>query len=133
MQMSRLSEKRPKRNKQMNKCVNRLRRAKRGRSKIRELGAYRLSVTRTSKHTYAQIFDSNGAHVLASASSLEKELRAQIPYGGNIAAAVIVGKEIALRAQKIGIDKIAFDRSGYRYHGRLKALADAAREYGLKF
>ena len=117
----------------MDKSVARLRRAKRSRAKIRELDVYRLSVTRSSKHIYAQVFKSDGSRVLASASSVDKELRGQIDYGGNLSAAAAVGKAIATRAIEAGVSEVAFDRSGYQYHGRLKALADAAREHGLKF
>ena len=117
----------------MNKSAARLRRAKRSRAKIRELGAYRLSITRSPRHIYAQIFRPDGSQVLASASSVDKELRDQIGYGGNLSAAAAIGKAIAVRARAVGVSEVAFDRSGYQYHGRLKALADAAREHGLKF
>ena len=117
----------------MDKKNARLRRARRGRAKIRELGVHRLSVTRTPKHIYAQVFASDGSQVIASASSIDKDLRAQISYGGNTAAAAAVGEAIAKRAKAAGVERVAFDRSGYQYHGRLKALADAAREHGLDF
>jgi|TARA_B110000438_G_scaffold219247_1_gene212191 large subunit ribosomal protein L18 len=92
-----------------------------------------MSIFRTPRHIYAQIIDPSGGRVLASASSLEAELRADLQHGGNIAAAAVVGKRIAEKAIAAGVDTVAFDRSGFRYHGRVKALADAAREGGLKF
>jgi large subunit ribosomal protein L18 len=92
-----------------------------------------MSIFRTPRHIYAQIIDPSGGRVLASASSLEAELRADLQHGGNIAAAAVVGKRIAEKAIAAGVDRVAFDRSGFRYHGRVKALADAAREGGLKF
>jgi len=111
----------------------RLRRARQTRLRIRELGAVRLTVHRTNVHIYAQITSSGGDKVLASASSLEKELRAKLKSGGNKSAAEAVGQRIAEKAKAAGIETVAFDRSGYRYHGRVKALADAARAGGLKF
>lgn len=117
----------------LSKKDNRLRRARRTRAKIRELGAVRLSVYRTPRHIYAQILASDGATVLASASTVQKSLRGDLKSTGNIEAAEAVGKSIAERAKEAGIDQVSFDRSGYRYHGRVKALADAAREAGLKF
>ena len=111
----------------------RLRRARQTRLKIRELGAARLSVHRTNAHIYAQIITGSGDKVLASASTAEKELRGQVKNGGNSKAAELIGQRIAERAQKIGVTSVAFDRSGYRYHGRVKALAEAARASGLKF
>jgi len=111
----------------------RLRRARQTRLKIRELGAARLCVHRTNSHIYAQIISGAGDKVLASASTAEKELRGKVKNGGNAKAAELIGQCIAERAQKIGIQNVAFDRSGYRYHGRVKALADAARAGGLKF
>jgi large subunit ribosomal protein L18 len=116
----------------MNKNVQRLRRAVRARAKIRELKALRLSVHRTSQHIYAQIFDVN-SKVLAVASTVQKTVRGDLKGTGNIAAAAAVGKAIAEKAKAAGIKQVAFDRSGYRYHGRIKALADAARENGLEF
>jgi len=109
---------------------SRLRRARRGRARMRRLGAVRLSVHRTPRHIYAQIISPEGDKVLASASTLDKELRGGAT--GNIGAASEVGKLVAKRAREAGIDKVAFDRSGYKYHGRVKALADAARESGLE-
>jgi large subunit ribosomal protein L18 len=111
----------------------RLRRARQTRLRIRELGAVRLTVHRTNVHIYAQITSSGGDKVLASASSLEKDLRGKLKSGGNKSAAEAVGQRIAEKAKAAGIEKVAFDRSGYRYHGRVKALADAARAGGLKF
>ncbi|MDB6060001.1 MAG: ribosomal protein [Verrucomicrobiaceae bacterium] len=113
------------------KTESRLRRARRSRLKMRELRVNRLSVHRTSQHIYAQIIAPEGDRVLATASTLEETLR-----GGstsNSAAAASVGKLIAERAKAAGIAKVAFDRSGFKYHGRVKALADAAREGGLEF
>ena len=117
----------------LDKKQNRLRRARRGRAKIRELKANRLSIHRTPQHIYAQVIGSDGSKVLASASTLEAEVRKGIKNGGNVEAAAIVGARIAEKAKAAGIDTVAFDRSGFRYHGRVKALADAAREAGLKF
>ena len=117
----------------LSKKENRLRRARRGRSKIRELEATRLSVHRTPRHIYAQVIDAHDNKILASASSLEAEVRKGIKNGGNVEAAAIVGARIAEKAKAAGIGTVAFDRSGFRYHGRVKALADAAREAGLKF
>lgn len=113
------------------KNLSRLRRARRARSKMRELGAVRLSVHRTSQHIYAQVFSPKGDQVLASASTLDKDLRSGST--GNAEAAANVGKLIAERAKAAGVTEVAFDRGGYKYHGRIKALADAAREGGLQF
>ena len=93
----------------------------------------RLTVYRTNSHIYAQIVDETGSKVLASASSLETDVRADLKNGGNVAAAAVIGKRIAEKAKAAGIEKVAFDRSGFKYHGRMKALADAAREHGLVF
>ena len=112
---------------------SRLRRAQQTRIRIRNAGAARLTVHRTNTHIYAQITSAQGDKVLASASSLEKDVRAQIKHGGNKKAAEAVGQRIAQKAKEKGIDAVAFDRAGYRYHGRVKALADAARAGGLKF
>ena len=118
----------------MNNTSNgRIRRARRTRSKIAELCAVRLTVHRTNLHVYAQIIDASGAKVLASASTLDPEVRKEMANGGNINAATLVGRRIAEKAKQVGIESVAFDRSGFRYHGRVKALADAAREGGLKF
>lgn len=111
----------------------RVRRARQTRLKIREIGAVRLTVHRTNSHIYAQLTSSAGDKVLASASTLEKEVRAQLKNGGNRKAAEAVGARIAEKAKQAGIEAVAFDRAGYRYHGRVKALADAARAGGLKF
>ena len=116
-----------------NNSNGRIRRARRTRSKISELCAVRLTVHRTNLHVYAQIIDASGAKVLASASTLEPEVRKEMANGGNINAATLVGRRIAEKAKQVGIESVAFDRSGFRYHGRVKALADAAREGGLKF
>jgi len=111
----------------------RVRRARQTRLKIREIGAVRLTVHRTNSHIYAQLTSSAGERVLASASTLEKEVRAQLKNGGNRKAAEAVGARIAQKARQAGIEAVAFDRAGYRYHGRVKALAEAARAGGLKF
>ena len=117
----------------MDKKTARLRRAKKTRSKIQRLGKNRLTITRSPRHIYAQIFDAGGGAVLASASTLDKELRADVGNGGNVDAAAKVGAKLAERAKAAGVSDVAFDRSGYKYHGRVKALADAARENGLEF
>ncbi len=109
----------------------RLRRARRARTRIRSLGESRLSVHRTPRHIYAQVIAPEGDRVLASASTLDSELRKGAT--GNIAAAAEVGKLVAKRAKEAGVARVAFDRGGYKYHGRVKALADAARESGLEF
>lgn len=111
----------------------RLRRAKATRAKIGQLKAVRLTVHRSNVHIYAQVIDSAGLKVLASASTTEKDVKSSLAYGGNVKAAAEVGRRIAEKAKQLGIAEVAFDRSGYRYHGRVKALADAAREAGLKF
>ena len=115
------------------KNLARLRRARQTRLKIREVGAARLTVHRTNTHIYAQITSPAGDKVIAAASSLEKDLRAQVKNGGNRKAAELVGSRIAAKAKDKGIAQVAFDRAGYRYHGRVKALADAARAAGLRF
>ena len=118
----------------MDKKTSRLRRARRARAKIRELGVYRLTVHRTPRHIYAQIIAPNGADVVASASTVDKTIVSDIEgHRGNVAAAAVVGRHIAERAREKGVEQVAFDRSGFRYHGRVKALADAAREAGLEF
>jgi large subunit ribosomal protein L18 len=120
----------------MDKKQARLRRAARGRAKIRELGAFRLCVYRTSSHIYAQVIapGATGDRVVAAVSTLDKSLRGSLTgHAGNSAAAAVVGKAIAERARAAGVEKVAFDRSGFSYHGRVKALADAAREGGLQF
>jgi len=118
----------------MDKKASRLRRAKRARAKIAELGAHRLTVHRTPRHIYAQVIAPNGGEVVASASTVDKGVVADVAGStGNISAAAVVGKAIAERAKAKGVERVAFDRSGFRYHGRVKALADAAREAGLEF
>ena len=113
------------------KKETRLRRARKARLKMRELETVRLSVYRSSQHIYAQVLSADGAKVLASASTLDKELRDGAT--GNVDAAKKVGQLVAERAKAAGITQVAFDRSGFKYHGRVKALADAAREGGLEF
>ncbi len=115
------------------KNLSRVRRARQTRLKIREVGAVRLTVHRSNSHIYAQITSPGGDRVLAAASTLDKDLREQVKNGGNRKAAELVGSRIAEKAKEKGIDKVAFDRAGYRYHGRVKALADAARAGGLEF
>ncbi len=118
----------------MDKKSSRIRRARRTRAKIRELGVHRLTVHRTPRHIYAQVIGPDGEHVVASASTLDKSIRGEVSgHGGNRDAAGLIGKHIAERAKAAGIERVAFDRSGFKYHGRIKALADAARENGLQF
>ena len=118
----------------MDKKSSRIKRARKTRAKIKELRVHRLTVFRTPKHIYAQVIAPEGDKVLASASSVEKDLRSAVENKtGNSSAAAAIGKAIAERAKKAGVTKVAFDRSGFRYHGRIKALADAARENGLEF
>ena len=117
----------------MDKKIARLRRAKSTRAHIRELGVPRLSVLRTGQHLYAQLFSADGSQVLASANTLQSDVRDGLKNGKNTEAAAKVGRAIAEKAKAAGVDKVAFDRSGYRFHGRIKALADAAREGGLQF
>jgi large subunit ribosomal protein L18 len=117
----------------MDKNVARVRRARKTRVRIAEQRATRLVVSRSNCHIYAQIIAPTGDKVLASASTVEADVRSDLKNGGNKAAAALVGKRIADRAKALGIESVAFDRSGYRYHGRVQALADAAREAGLKF
>ena len=115
------------------KKAARLRRGSRFRAKARQLGDYRLCVNRTPRHIYAQVIGPGGGETLASASTVEADVRQQMSFGGNAKAAAVVGRIIAERAKAKGITKVAFDRSGFKYHGRIKALADAARESGLEF
>jgi len=115
------------------KNLARLRRARQTRLKIREVGAVRLTVHRTNTHIYAQITSAAGDKVLAAASTVEKEVKAQLKNGSNKKAAEIIGQRIAQKAKEQGIESVAFDRAGYKYHGRVKALAEAARAGGLKF
>ena len=119
--------------KPMEKKLARLRRARRARARIHEQGAFRLSVHRTPSHIYAQIIAPEGNKVVVAASTLEADIKKGLKHCGNTAAAQVVGKAIADKAKKAGITAVAFDRSGFRYHGRVKALADAARESGLQF
>ena len=116
----------------MEKKERRQRRGKRTRAKIALLGLHRLSVHRTPRHIYAQIIAPDGGHVVVSASTLVKDLRQNLGATGNRDAAAAVGKLLAERAKAQGIERVAFDRSGFRFHGRVKALADAAREGGLQ-
>ncbi|MDY0020984.1 50S ribosomal protein L18 [Arenimonas caeni] len=117
----------------MDKNTARLRRAKSTRAHIRKLGVARLSVLRTGQHIYAQLFSADGSKVLAAASTVQADVKDGLKGSKNIEAAAKVGRTIAAKALAAGIEKVAFDRSGYRYHGRVKALADAAREAGLQF
>ncbi|MDO4693410.1 MAG: 50S ribosomal protein L18 [Eikenella sp.] len=117
----------------MNKHMTRLRRARKTRSRIAALKMVRLCVFRTNNHIYAQVINEEGDRVLASASTLEAEVRSAIKSGSTVEAAAIIGKRIAEKAKTVGIEKVAFDRSGFQYHGRVKALAEAARENGLSF
>jgi large subunit ribosomal protein L18 len=117
----------------MNKKEARVRRSRKTRVRIAEQRATRLVVSRSNCHIYAQIIAPTGDRVLAAASTLEAEVRAGTTNGGNAAAAALIGKRIAEKAKALGIESVAFDRSGFRYHGRVKALAEAARENGLKF
>ena len=117
----------------MDKKTNRLRRAKKTRAKIRELCVPRLTIHRTPRHIYAQVIDGDNSKVVAAVSTLSKDLRTDVKYSGNVEAAAAVGKAIAEKASAAGVSQVAFDRSGFKYHGRVKALADAAREHGLKF
>ncbi|HEA26457.1 MAG TPA: 50S ribosomal protein L18 [Ectothiorhodospiraceae bacterium] len=115
------------------KKTSRLRRATRARAKIRELGVARLSVNRTPRHIYAQIISGDGVTIVAAASTLEGAVKSEVKNSGNAEAAAVVGRVIAEKAKAAGVSKIAFDRSGFKYHGRVKALAEAARENGLEF
>lgn len=117
----------------MDKKAERLRRARKTRARIRQVGGFRLCVYRTPRHIYAQVIAPDGGQVVAAASTVEKDLRGSLPYTGNANAAAAVGKMIAEKAKAAGVTKVAFDRSGFKYHGRVKALADAAREAGLQF
>lgn len=116
----------------MDKKQSRIRRARRTRAKIRELGVHRLCIYRTPRHTYAQVFSPDGSSVVASASTVEADVKSGLKHTGNVEAAVKIGQLIAERAKASGVEQVAFDRSGFKYHGRVKALADAARESGLK-
>ncbi len=116
----------------MNKKQQRLRRARRTRAQIKRLGVHRLCVFKTPRHTYAQIIEPNGSTVVAQASTLEAAIKKGLKSSGNVEAAMAIGKAIAERAKASGIERVAFDRGGFKYHGRIKALADAAREGGLQ-
>lgn len=117
----------------MNKRLARHRRAKKTRSVIGATNKPRLCIFRSTKHIYAQVISADGSATLASASTLEKDIKGADAYTGNSDAAKNIGTLIAERAKKAGVEEVAFDRSGFRYHGRVKALADAAREQGMKF
>ena len=117
----------------LNKNEARQRRSRKTRARIAEQKTVRLAIHRTNLHIYAQVISADGGKVLASASTLEAEVRKSIANGGNAAAAAAVGKRIAEKAKSAGVTAVAFDRSGFKYHGRVKALAEAAREHGLKF
>ncbi len=117
----------------MNKKEARLRRARKTRARIAEQKVARLTVFRSNCHIYAQIISGCGSRVLAAASTAESSVKSDVANGGNVKAAAVVGKLIAERAVAAGVESVAFDRAGYMYHGRVKALADAARESGLKF
>lgn len=117
----------------MDKKLSRLRRAMATRRKIAELRVYRLAIHRTNLHIYANIISPEGEKVVVAASTLEPEVRKELSNGSNVNAATLVGKRVAEKAKAAGIEAVAFDRSGFRYHGRVKALAEAAREAGLKF
>ena len=117
----------------MDKKQTRLRRARRTRAHIKDIGATRLCIHKTPRHIYAQIISPEGDAVLASASTLDKDVRKDVEKTGGAAAATVVGKVVAERAKAAGVTRVAFDRSGFKYHGRVKALAEAARESGLEF
>lgn len=117
----------------MDKKAKRLRRATRARARIKRVRVARLTVHRTPRHIYAQVIAAEGGRTLATASTLDKELKQTLKGTGNVSAAAAVGKLIAERSKNAGVEEVAFDRSGFRYHGRVRALADAARESGLKF
>ena len=116
----------------MDKKSSRIRRARKTRAKISELAVPRLSIHRTPRHIYAQVIAASGSEVIASVSTVQSDMKGQLKYSGNIDAATAVGKAIAEKALAAGVSSVAFDRSGFKYHGRVKALADAAREAGLK-
>jgi large subunit ribosomal protein L18 len=117
----------------MDKKFRRLRRARKTRAKIAELGAIRLCVHRSNTHIYAQLIDATGGHVLTAASTAEKEVREQVKNGASVEAAKLIGQRIAEKAKQLGVAKVSFDRSGFAFHGRVKALAEMAREHGLQF
>jgi large subunit ribosomal protein L18 len=115
------------------KKSSRLRRARKARAHIRRMGKPRLTVFRSGRHIYAQVINAEDGHVIAAASTLQKDVRGDLGSTSNKEAAKAVGKAVAERAVDAGVKEVAFDRSGYRYHGRIKELADAAREVGLSF
>ena len=117
----------------MYKKSSRIRRSRKARAKIKELGVNRLSIYKTARHIYAQLIAPDSSKVIAAANTLQADIKSAIKYSGNIDAAKAVGKAIAEKAKQAGITKVAFDRSGFKYHGRVKSLADAARENGLEF
>jgi large subunit ribosomal protein L18 len=117
----------------MDKKLRRLRRSRKTRAKISELGSIRLCIHRTNSHIYAQLIDATGGVVLTSASSVEKSVQPDLKSGSNVAAAKYVGQRLAEKAKLLGVEKVSFDRSGFAFHGRVKALAEAARENGLQF
>ncbi len=117
----------------MDKKISRLKRALKLRSKIKKIGAKRLTIHRTPQHIYAQVINEDGTQTVVSASTLETDIKSAVKSTGNIDAAKAVGKQIAEKALAAGITEVAFDRSGFKYHGRVKALAEAAREAGLQF
>jgi large subunit ribosomal protein L18 len=117
----------------MDKKIARIRRARKTRAKIADLNMVRLSVFRSGNHIYAQVISAEGNQVLAQASTVEAEVRESLKSGSSVAAAQLVGKRVAEKAKAAGVEKVAFDRSGFKYHGRVKALAEAARENGLSF
>lgn len=116
----------------MDKKSSRIRRARKTRAKISELAVPRLSIHRTPRHIYAQVIAASGSEVVVSASTVQSDMKSQVKNTGNVEAATAVGKAIAEKAIAAGVTAVAFDRSGFKYHGRVKALADAAREAGLK-
>lgn len=117
----------------MDKKTSRLKRASKLRNNIKRLGVNRLTIHKTAQHIYAQVINEDGTKTLASASTVQTEIKAAVKYTGNKEAAAVVGQAIAQKAIAAGVKKVAFDRSGFKYHGRVKALADAAREAGLEF
>lgn len=117
----------------MNKKIARLRRANRTRMKMKEMHTDRLVVNRTPRHIYAQVISGENGNVVAQASTIDKSVRSEVKYTGNVDAATAVGTLVAERALEAGVTKVAFDRSGFKYHGRVKALAEAARAKGLQF
>lgn len=116
----------------MDKKASRIRRSRRTRAKLKELGMNRLCVHRTPRHIYAQVISPDGGRVIVSASTIEPDVRKEVANGGNRTAATLVGRLVAERAKAAGIEQVGFDRSGFRYHGRIQALAESAREHGLK-